>query len=393
MNENMKTSHQIHFEDAKNMVKIPDSSVALMVTSPPYPMIEMWDELFIQANPAIAKALHNHQEMTAFELMHQALDPVWQEVYRVLEPGGIACVNIGDATRTINSNFILYPNHARILNAMVGIGFAPLPQILWRKQTNAPNKFMGSGMMPPGAYVTLEHEHVLILRKGRKREFPETAAKQHRRESAFFWEERNHWFSDVWMDLKGTTQKLTDNGARQRSAAYPFELPYRLITMFSVKDDVVLDPFLGTGTTMAAAMAAGRSSVGFELSPEVVSIHNDLDTIVSVANERIENRLAAHLAFVEERMHVKGPLRYRNRYYGFPVVTNQETQLIINALVSVEKTDNTTLWANHSIEPQPDYAGLWDEFLTTFESGPVRPKKRKKKPQSPKQVQRKLLDF
>ena len=100
---------------------------------------------------------------------------------------------------------------------------------------------MGSGMMPPGAYVTLEHEYVLVLRKGNKREFGTAEEKKNRRESCFFWEERNLWFSDVWMDLKGTTQNLIEDSARNRSAAYPFELPYRIITMFSVKGDTILD--------------------------------------------------------------------------------------------------------------------------------------------------------
>ncbi|MBW2368080.1 MAG: site-specific DNA-methyltransferase, partial [Deltaproteobacteria bacterium] len=260
----MQTTHRIHFKNASRMTPLADKSVHLVVTSPPYPMIEMWDDSFRSQNKKIDKALSRADAMDAFERMHQLLDPVWQDVYRVLVPGGIACINIGDATRTLKDNFTLYPNHARILSKMLEIGFLPLPEILWRKQTNAPNKFMGSGMMPPGAYVTLEHEHILILRKGAKREFKTQAEKQNRRESAFFWEERNVWFSDVWMDLKGTVQKLAGNQARLRSAAFPFELAYRLVNMFSVKDDVVIDPFLGTGTTLAAAMATGRSSVGFE---------------------------------------------------------------------------------------------------------------------------------
>ena len=84
----------------------------------------------------------------AFELMHIELDKVWNEVFRVLKEGGIACINIGDATRTINKNFQLYSNHSRIINHCTKIGFSALPMILWRKQTNAPNKFMGSGMLP-----------------------------------------------------------------------------------------------------------------------------------------------------------------------------------------------------------------------------------------------------
>ena len=103
------------------------------------------------------------------------------------------------------------------------------------------------------------------MRKGSKRAFESIAEKKLRRESAIFWEERNAWYSDVWLDLKGTTQKLQSNNSRLRSAAFPFEIPYRLINMFSVKGDTILDPFLGTGTTMWAAMTAGRNSIGFEM--------------------------------------------------------------------------------------------------------------------------------
>ena len=150
----MKTSHQIIFENSENMNAISSDSVDLVVTSPPYPMIEMWDGMFAEQNPKIREALSCKQGSIAYELMHKTLDPIWDEVYRILKGGGIACINIGDATRTIGGIFVLYPNHSRILTYMLKLGFSALPVILWRKQTNAPNKFMGSGMMPPGAYVT-----------------------------------------------------------------------------------------------------------------------------------------------------------------------------------------------------------------------------------------------
>ena len=213
--------------------------------------------------------------------------------------------------------------------------FRSLPAILWRKQTNAPNKFMGSGMMPPGAYVTLEHEYILVLRKGAKREFPRPPEKQNRLESAYFWEERNLWFSDVWMDLKGAVQKVVDPAVRRRSGAFPFELPYRLINMFSVKGDTVLDPFLGTGTTAAAAMAAARNSIGYEQDREFrKTILDRAREIVPFANTRIRERIDQHIAFVRERAAAKGPLKHRNVHYGFPVVTKQETHLLIKPLES-----------------------------------------------------------
>ena len=288
----MITRHQIYFQDSKNMEALPSGTVDLVVTSPPYPMIEMWDSLFIGQNVEIGQALEKGDGSTAFEMMHLELDAVWQEVWRILTQGGIACINVGDAARTINSRFRLYPNHSRILNQFLKLGFQALPAILWRKQTNAPNKFMGSGMLPPSAYVTLEHEYILIFRKGSKREFQKTPEKQNRRASAFFWEERNAWFSDVWMDLKGASQNLGDRAARLRSAAFPFDVPYRLINMFSVKGDMVVDPFLGLGTTMWAAMTAGRSCIGYEiegrLQDEIDVIKN---IILAVANEKIKNRI------------------------------------------------------------------------------------------------------
>src|SRR3989344_4888301 len=263
----METNHKILFQNSNNLSQIKDNSIALMITSPPYPMIEMWDGMFSEQNPEIKEVLNKKDGSTAFELMNKELDKVWDEVYRVLIPGGIACINIGDATRTIGGNFQLFSNSTRIMNHCLKVGFSALPKILWKKTTNAPNKFMGSGMLPPGAYVTLEHEHILILRKGAKKSFTTVEEKRNRQESSFFWEERNEWFSDVWLSLKGTKQRMDSSEVRERSGAYPFELAYRLINMFSVKGDTVLDPFAGTGTTMLVAMASARNSIGVEIDP------------------------------------------------------------------------------------------------------------------------------
>jgi len=346
------------------MTDLPDGYIDLVVTSPPYPMIEMWDEIFANQNGKIGEAIKKKNGPLAYELMHQELDKVWDEIFRVLKDGGIACINIGDATRTINGHFALYTNHSRIHTYMQKIGFSALPAILWRKQTNAPNKFMGSGMMPPGAYVTLEHEYVLILRKGNKKEFKTNTEKKIRRESSFFWEERNVWFSDVWMDLKGTTQNLFDNKARERSAAFPFELPYRLITMFSVKGDTVLDPFLGIGTTMYASMATGRNSVGYEIDINLREfILSNYAGIVSFSNKRITERLKKHLEFVEDRYQKMGKFKYMNKHYLFPVVTSQETDLIINELKSVTKTDENAYEVAYSDEAQEGLIGAQQKYI------------------------------
>ena len=348
----MITRHQIYFQDSRHMEALASDSVDLVVTSPPYPMIEMWDTVFVDQNAEIGNALNRGEGQTAFELMHRELDAVWQEVWRILKQSGIACINVGDAVRTLDNRFMLYPNHSRILNQFLKLGFEALPAILWRKQTNAPNKFMGSGMLPPTAYVTLEHEFILILRKGPKREFKQESEKQNRRESAFFWEERNVWFSDVWMDVKGTSQNLGKRAARLRSAAFPFEVPYRLINMFSVKRDTVVDPFLGIGTTMWAAMTAGRNCIGYEIEG---GLRDEIDvikhTILPFADETIKNRLRNHLDYLDANIDSKGGFNYKNANYNFPVKTRQETEILLNPLMTIETIAKNSFEVTYSDKP------------------------------------------
>ena len=349
----MKTIHEILFQDARDLKEIPSESVDLVVTSPPYPMIEMWDEMFRHQNPEIQDALAGCDGKQAFALMHKILDAVWSEVFRVLKEGRFACINIGDATRTLKNDFCLYPNHARILNYLLTIGFSALPDILWRKQANTPNKFMGSGMLPAGAYVTLEHEYILIVRKGSKREFKTEDEKQNRRESALFWEERNVWYSDVWTDIKGIEQKLPKAISRLRSAAFPYDLAYRLINMYSVKGDVILDPFLGTGTTTAAAMTSGRNSIGVEIDESFQhAICPIAHHIVDFSNGYLHDRLRRHFAFVEDRIQNSKPLKYTNKHYGCPVVTSQEQFILLNDLKEVREHRDNSFEIIYSTEPQ-----------------------------------------
>jgi modification methylase len=336
----LETNHKIYFKNSANLDEVADESIDLMITSPPYPMIEMWDDIFSLQNPLIKDALHGKRGNLAYDLMHRELEKVWKQSYRILKNGAFACINIGDATRKGDDGFQLYPNYSRVLNCCMDLGFSPLPEILWKKQTNAPNKFLGSGMLPGGAYVTLEHEFILILRKGSKRESKTKEEKCNRLQSAFFYEERNAWFSDIWHDLKGTKQNNIDSKIRERSGAFPFELPYRLINMFSLKGETVLDPFLGTGTSMAAAMATARNSVGFEIDSNFKEQYKEkFRDIVKFSNEIIQNRLCDHRAFLENERQ-KRTFRHNNKKYGFPVVTKQETEITFDMLSALTDQGN-----------------------------------------------------
>jgi len=345
----MKTEHKIIFDNAKEMKEIKNESVDLMITSPPYPMIQMWDEIFGKQNPEITKALKKENGELAFELMNKELDKVWKEVYRVLKIGGIACINIGDATRSIKGKFQIYTNHARILNYCLSLGFHALPEILWVKETNKPDKFMGSGMLPVGAYVTLEHEHILILRKEDKRDFKKIEHKENRQRSAFFWEERNIWFSDKWRDINGVFQKLNHSKLRERSGAYPIELTYRLINMFSVQGDVVIDPFLGTGTTTLGAMASGRNSIGYEIDNNFKEfIEERIKEIKNIVDEYVKDRLEKHQIFVKKRQEEKGELKYLSKNYKFPIMTRQEINIHIPKIKEISKLNENCFEVEHS---------------------------------------------
>jgi len=334
----MRTSHEVVVGDAREL-SLPDESVELVVTSPPYPMIEMWDGAFAAMDPEVGTALEAGDPDRAFERMHALLDTVWDEVARVLVDGGIACIDVGDATRTVGGSFARYPNAARVTGAFRDRGFDVLPEVLWRKPTNSRTKFMGSGMVPPNAYVTLEHEHLLVFRKGERRSFEPHADRRY--EAAYFWEERNSWFSDVW-EVAGTGQAL-DAETRERSGAFPVEIPFRLVSMFSVYGDTVLDPFWGTGTTAVAALVAGRNSVGYEREADLVAAFDDrLAGVPERSRERQRARLRDHEAFVDRRRAAGEPLAHESTHYGVPVTTKQERDVRLYAVEDVTRTEDGT---------------------------------------------------
>ena len=270
----LHTAHKIIFGDSRRMDEVEDESIHLMVTSPPYPMIEMWDSQFRSLDERIDRLWERMEveeggkERIAgeiYDLMHENLAQVWREVYRVLVDGGLACINIGDATRSIGGVFRLFPNHSRVIEHCERIGFITLPYILWKKPTTKPmykgkGAFLGSGMLPPNAYVTLDCEFILIFRKGSPRPFKPHDPMRYR--SRYSKEERDRWFTQIW-DIVGVKQSLSE--VERRAAAFPEEIPRRLIRMFSIIGDTVLDPFLGTGTTTKIAIEEGRNSIGYEI--------------------------------------------------------------------------------------------------------------------------------
>lgn len=335
MNLTYETEHSVIFADAADGLKGLKSAglfgrVALIVTSPPYPMIPMWDDCFSEQSDSFTRALENDDDIRMFTDSHRVLHRVWKQCVMALMPGGFLCINIGDAVRRVEKGglYQLYNNAGAVYEQVMasGAGMLMLPSIIWRKPSNSPNKFLGSGMLPCGAYVTQEHEHILIFRKGDRRRF-EGKEQTRRRASALFWEERNAFYTDLWQ-FPGRLQNAGGKGTR--TGAFPLTVPERLILMFSLYGDLVMDPFMGTGTTMDAAIATGRSSVGFERDPDAVCDRN-VDWIYNYANVRD----AKHEDYLKAHPIVGQALR--NPGLKTQVRSAQETDLVVMRTTKVSE--------------------------------------------------------
>lgn len=217
----------IYYHSSNEMPELADESIHCVITSPPYPGIAKWDEDF--------------KELGGWDWasQHTVLFQSFIQCERVLVPGGIACINIGDATRSVDKNFSCLPNYAMIVRSMLSLGFTPLIPIFWKKISNRPNAFLGSGFLPVNAYVSQDHEYIGIFRKGNKLRQFSPLEKACRIGSSFTKAERDLWFQQVW-NIKGKPGAKKDSG-------WPEEVPYRLMRMFSIIGDTILDPFCGSG--------------------------------------------------------------------------------------------------------------------------------------------------
>ncbi len=268
----MKTRHTLFVGDALlEITKIENKSVGLIVTSPPY-----WNIKDYGIEGQIG------YDQTYLEYI-ESLKAVWLECKRALFPGCKLVVNIGDQflrSKDNNGIYEIKPIHADIIQSCLGLGFRFLGNIIWRKITTTNTtggcSWMGSIYYPRDGYVTYEHEYILIFRKDGKGPRPTKEAKELSRLSK---ENRSKWFRGIWDDLPPARQE-------EHCAMFPEELPARIIQMFSFAGDTVLDPFVGSGTTMAAAEKWNRNSIGIEINPEYISLIQNKVSFLTTKNER-----------------------------------------------------------------------------------------------------------
>lgn len=267
----LPTLHRLYRGDSRHLDAVESGSVHLVVTSPPYWTLKKYPNTAGQLG-----ALEDYQEFL------KELSTTIRECYRVLIPGGRFICVVGDVClpRKVAKRHIVYPLHSDITVISREIGFENLTPILWYKISNAKfeaNTFSNILGKPyePNAVIKNDVEFILIQRKSGPYRKPSAGQRRFSYIPRKYYEK---WFRQIW-DVRGES-------TRRHPAPFPLELASRLIRMYSFVGDVVLDPFVGTGTTMLAAMQSGRNSIGYEIDASYVEMvrRRLLDNMSSLTN-------------------------------------------------------------------------------------------------------------
>jgi site-specific DNA-methyltransferase (adenine-specific) len=248
-------AHRLYLGDARDLSILADESVHLVVTSPPYWQIKDYGS---------EGQIGFHQ---SFPEYIESLNLVWTECCRALAPGCRMCVNVGDQfSRSIQyGRYKVVSIQSEIIRHCETIGVDYMGTIIWKKVTTTNTtggaSIMGSFPFPRNGMVKINYEHILLFKKPGAAPKPSPAEKEASRLSIEDW---NAYFSGIW-SIPGVRQKA-------HSAMFPEEIPRRLIRMYSFQGETVLDPFAGSGTTMAVAAELGRSSAGIEIDPRCAEL-------------------------------------------------------------------------------------------------------------------------
>lgn len=276
----LPTSHQLIQGDARQLAFLPDSSVHLVVTSPPYWTLKE----YIGSEGQLGDVADYGEFVTE-------LGRVWKQCFRVLVPGGRLIVVVGDVclSRRLHGKHAVVPLHASIQETCRQIGFDNLAPIIWHKIANAKFEVGGAGGFlgkpyEPNAVIKNDIEFILMQRKPGGYRKPSIES---RILSVIAEEDHRAWFRQIWT-IGGASTK-------DHPAPYPLQLAERLIRMFSFVGDTVLDPFVGTGTTMAAAARCGRDSMGVEIEPAYLKfaerrLRDAFNTLIGTAKLNVRRR-------------------------------------------------------------------------------------------------------
>lgn len=223
---------------AENMKELPDNSVHLMITSPPYNVSKEYDN-----------------DLSLKEYL-QLLKNSFGETYRVLINGGRACINVANLGR---KPYI--PLSDYISTMMIDIGFNMRGEIIWNKAASAsPSTAWGSWLSSTNPILRDIHEYILVFSKGDYNRIGKG------KQNTIAKEQFMEWTKSIW------TMKAESARRIGHPAPFPEELPFRLIQLYSFKDDIILDPFMGSGTTAVAALKSERKFIGYDINQEYINL-------------------------------------------------------------------------------------------------------------------------
>ncbi|MBI5598557.1 MAG: site-specific DNA-methyltransferase [Deltaproteobacteria bacterium] len=251
----MQTTHKIILGDSRRMKEVPDESVHLVVTSPPYWQLKDYGSgNQIGFNDTYEDYINN-------------LNLVWNECHRVLHEGCRLCINIGDqfARSVYYGRYKIIPIRTEIIKFCETVGFDYMGAVIWQKVTTCNTtggaSIMGSFPYPRNGIIKLDYEFILIFKKLGD---PPRVTKEIKDKSKLTIKEWNEYFYGHW-NFSGERQD-------KHLAMFPEELPKRLIKMFSFMGDTVIDPFLGSGTTSLSARNLNRNSIGYEINGDFLPV-------------------------------------------------------------------------------------------------------------------------
>lgn len=258
-----RTTHCLRIGDARDLSRIDDRSVHLVVTSPPYWTLKKYRQI-----PDQMGFIEDYGNFL------DELDKAWRECARILIPGGRICCVVGDVciSRKKGGRHYVMPLHSDIQVRMRAIGLDCLTPILWYKVANGATEAEGNGAgfygkpYQPGQVIKNDIEHILFFRKGGQYR---SVTRMQKALSMLTKTEMKSWFRPFWTDITGAS---TRDG---HPAPYPIKLAERLIRMFSFAGDMVVDPFVGTGSTTIAAIRTGRNSIGSDIEPEYLKLASE----------------------------------------------------------------------------------------------------------------------
>jgi modification methylase len=231
-------TNRIYCSSSVSMAELPDCSVHLVVTSPPYNVGKEYDDDLTL------------EEYRAFLL------GVWKECQRVLVPGGRMAVNLANLGRKP-----YLPLSAFLVSDLVSLGLLMRGEIIWNKAASSSNSTAwGSWCSPQNPTLRDEHEYILVFSKGQFKRPREN------RESTINRDQFLEYTRSVWSFASEPARKVG------HPAPFPVELPYRLMQLYTYKGEVVLDPFMGSGQTAIAAVKANRKFVGYEIRQEYIDL-------------------------------------------------------------------------------------------------------------------------